>query len=218
MRASHLIRTRFEVPFFLWGLRLGSLLAAELLITQSDTTAGVLMWAPLAHGRTWIDSIMIPDLPGQAMKQPIGCKQAHIPKLEAQTLTGLNSEILDEGETESNVRTLITRGGEYRSSFLEEIRLLSLNPIRNHHPESANAEVAQLTISKNNDNDHLASHSNNEPPELDMISKAWEAAGFRVYAKAVHGDSFWLHPGANEPLALYEASEAWLSRSMAQVK
>ena len=47
-----------DVPFLLWGLRLGALLAYDLVATAALAPSALLMWQPVTAGRTFFDQFL----------------------------------------------------------------------------------------------------------------------------------------------------------------
>ena len=54
-RVVHWLQTQADGPLYLWGLRTGALLAAEL--AQSHVCQGLIMWQPVLNGGSMVDAV-----------------------------------------------------------------------------------------------------------------------------------------------------------------
>jgi pimeloyl-ACP methyl ester carboxylesterase len=216
MSISHQIRLRYDVPFYVWGARLGSLLAADLLISQSDNTSGLLLWSPLAHGRTWVDQLT----GGSSLARVISKVKArrsnlldeyrHSPSPESSSTLWTDSVAIPIKEEMSEGSPLATYlgGCRYRQSTLEELKRLSLAPVKQ---ESLGSTVKVGLIGIVSPISAKLEHGDlRQPPALVTIASNWAQAGYRVFSRAVACEPFWSSGPAQEPVSLYEASEQWL--------
>jgi hypothetical protein len=220
MRISHKIRMRFDVPFYIWGTRLGTLLAADLLISQSDNTAGLLMWAPLAHGRTWVESLARNSNSFTNNSRASRSSATKQDAVETRSLmatswnTGPASKVVPELEdTKADLGYL--DGALYRSSLLEEITNLSLAPVK----RQAFSSAPQVAFFGAVPPDPLRTIQSDLrlPPSIDIIAKNWRNFGYKVHASAIACEKFWATMTTYPPLALFEASEAWLASTLESV-
>jgi Serine aminopeptidase, S33 len=139
MSISHQIRLRFDAPFYVWGARLGSLLAADLLISQSDNTSGLLLWAPLAHGRTWVDHLsrgsnlakVISKVKATRLNRA-GPEKSTSSSSQATTnlLTQSNAMLREEDLPQESFEGSYLGGTRYKQSMIQEIKSLSLAPLK----------------------------------------------------------------------------------------
>jgi hypothetical protein len=220
MRISHKIRMRFDVPFYIWGTRLGTLLAADLLISQSDNTAGLLMWAPLAHGRTWVESLARYSDSSANSSRASHSTAPNQGAVENGSLmatswnTGPASKVTTESEdTKADLGYL--DGALYRSSLLEEITNLSLAPVK----RQAFSTAPQVAFFGAIPPDPVRTIQSDLRllPSLDIIAKNWRNFGYKVHASAIACEKFWATMTTYPPLALFEASEAWLASTLESV-
>ena len=183
MRISHQMRLKYDAPFLIWGSRLGSLLASDLLISQSDTTAGLMLWAPLAHGRTWVD--------------------------QSQEVSAIDPQSLIASEISHQNMDLRHLGGtSYRASLIDEIISLSLTPTKQHQSFGNAAKIALFGLT----HPHLKRGQDaRKPPALEAIEANWRGPGFEVHTATVPAENYWSATPTYDPIALFEASEAWLT-------
>ena len=217
MRAAHLIRTKYDAPFFIWGIRLGTLMATDLLITQSDTTKGILMWAPLAHGRSWLDQSSIDKSLSSLLLR--ASKTLETPAvLPEAPLDDLNSLVQIPPEEDGSPLLTTLDGTIYQAALLEEIRHLSLAPVKSQHQEQASARIGLFAMTSEPADPYKPSLSRPAPLALETMEKAWKNAGYRVFAQAIEGEPFWKAACKLEPLELFEATEHWLETVLHEEK
>jgi pimeloyl-ACP methyl ester carboxylesterase len=183
MRIAHHMRLKYDAPFFIWGSRLGSLLAADLLISQSDTTAGLMLWAPLAHGRTWVDQLQ------------------QVSTIDQQSL--IASDICPQNKDLKRLG-----GSTYLGSLIDEINGLSLTPTMQHQSFGNASKIALFGLT----NPYLVRGQDaRKPPALEAIEANWRESGFEVHTATVPAENYWSATPTYDPITLFEASEAWLT-------
>jgi pimeloyl-ACP methyl ester carboxylesterase len=210
MRISHQMRLKYDVPFYIWGIRLGTLLAADLFISQSDTTAGLLLWAPLAHGRTWVDhlkrSASVSNLVSKPFSNNERRKETRIAQTQASLINPPSLIACTSNDTIDHLKQL--GGSSYRASLIEEINSLSLAPTKQQQSYGNTARIGLFGVINPNTS---RNNPKRKSPALEAIESNWKAAGFEVHAEAVASENFWSSMTPYDPILLYEASEAWLS-------
>jgi Serine aminopeptidase, S33 len=219
MRISHQMRLKYDVPFFIWGLRLGTLLAVDLFISQSDTTSGLLLWAPLVHGRVWVDhlqrsaslSSILPKQKGPALypaKENVADKLS-----ETTSIISPPSVIADQKPKEGEA--LKKLGGiAFQASMIEEIKNLTLAPTKQAGPLGNATKIALFKLV----NPHsLRGQDARTPPALAAVESNWKASGLEVHAATILSESFWSAATPHDPTLLYEASETWLNSVSAKL-
>ncbi len=214
MRVSHQMRVRYDVPFYIWGTRLGTLMATDLLISQSDNTAGLLLWAPLAHGRTWVDQLKRASTSGtEAAHAQLSDSIPTSPlgdaiQTDSALLSGPQSLVSPENSEEEDARCSFA-GTIFQRSMLTELQNLSLAPLKQQSGFGATAKVALVTLEPTNTY-KFADEQTRVPPALQAITATWRRSGYQVYSSAIFGEHFWNSGRSPEPEALYRASEKWL--------
>lgn len=216
MRVSHQMRVRYDLPFYIWGTRLGTLLATDLLISQSDNTAGLLMWAPLAHGRTWVDQLKRDSSFSSDVAQPthVTSESFQAPPMDeviqedSAVLFGPQS-IVSTDNSDGEDALCSFAGTTFRRSMLTELQNLSLAPLRRQPSFGATAKVALIGLEPTN-NYRYASAQTKVPPALETISATWRSSGYEVYSGAIFSEYFWRSGRSPKPESLYGASEKWL--------
>jgi pimeloyl-ACP methyl ester carboxylesterase len=214
LRVSHQMRVRYDVPFYIWGTRLGTLLATDLLISQSDNTAGLLMWAPLAHGRTWVDLLKSDSDSPKEIGRPRISESAletalsDAIKEDSALLSGPQSIVSDENSDKEDPLCSFA-GTMFRRSMLTELQNLTLAPLKQHPNFGTTAKVALIGLEPTNP--HRFAHGESRvPPALEAIAATWRGSGYQVYSSAIFSEYFWSSGRSPEPEALYGASEKWL--------
>jgi Serine aminopeptidase, S33 len=213
MKISHTLRLRYDAPFFMWGSRLGTLLAADLLISQSDTTRGLLLWAPMAHGRTWVDQLSRGANLSQVLSKSRGIgrptAKPGLSDIDADTVGGPPSMQVDIPSL-STSKYKVLAGTSYRDALIEEIRHLSLLPVKNDAPLCNKPKIALLGVSSSIVSSKEETGRLSMPPALSTLRDNWMQAGYEVHAQNVRADPYWSSLAEVNPLELYEASEDWL--------
>jgi Serine aminopeptidase, S33 len=213
MKISHTVRLRYDIPLFLWGSRLGTLLAADLLISQSDTTRGLMLWAPMAHGRTWVDQLSRAANLSQVLSKSRALSQANSApnagEIDGDTVSGPPSLQVDIPSL-STSKCKVLAGTSYRDALIEEIRHLSLLPIKNDSQFSDKPKIAMFSVSSSLGQSKDENGRLSLPPALSTLRDNWVQAGYQVHAQNVRADPYWSSLAEVNPLELYEASEDWL--------
>ena len=207
------LRLKYDAPFYVWGVRLGTLLAADFMISQSDNTDGLLMWAPLAHGRTWVDQ----QVPGQTFSRLIKSLARKVP-FEATANRISKSRMFREPASVSpsldmavDPGDVVIAGTTYKRSLVQELLALSLNPVKLQPGFSKTPAALFLGISQG-----LKGPGGEPacPPSLQAMATNWHGAGYRVKAEGVAEPLFWANQKIVEPLTLFESSEKWLETTL----
>lgn len=207
MRIAHLMRQRHDLPFLVWGLRLGSLLAADLLISQSDTIDGVLMWAPLAHGRTWVDHLQRGNTLSRMIRsgRPVGDSATAVPSA---TPASVDSPSAADNSPDASV--LILGGTAYQRSLIDDIRRLSLNPASAWSGYGLPARIAMFGLQSAQDPLARGASPSELPPALQTMASHWRSSGFPVHARALACEPFWASQMPVDAPDLFEQTLAWL--------
>lgn len=181
-QAHHWLAGHVGGPLWLWGMRSGALLAAQLaalLQAPGDDPVNLLLWQPVASGQQMLQQF----LRLRAASQWLGAGSAD--ELPA-------SQALAQGLA---VDVAGYRLSPQLAQELAEARMPppgALRPGRLVWLETSPAQTPSLS------------------PAADKQLAVWRAAGWQVQAQAVQGPSFWQTVGTDEASALVQATLAAL--------
>ena len=175
------IKQRCAAPLWLWGLRAGCLLAADVLSRRMDV-AGLLLWQPQLFGK-------------QALRQFLRIKLAE---------NMLAAESHEAGaKAGGNLRECLARGEnvEIAGYMLAPALALGLEAVELNLPfRPVRVECVEVA----------AGGVDASPPVLTAPLKAalarWSAAGHAVRATAIHGAPYWQMAEPEEVLPLLDAT------------
>jgi len=185
MAAWTFMRREFSGPAVLWGLRLGALVAAALVRDASPSPSALLLWQPVASGRTFVNQFLrvaaAAQMTGRAAAAP-----------GAQSLR----QQLDEGAA------VDVAGYTVRPELAAGVSALALDavpppPCAVVWRESTPAASPQL------------------PPAAAKVAQLWSDAGVHVDIGAVMGPSFWAATEIEESPALIDATTDATARAIA---
>lgn len=184
--ASDWLRQRVgaDVPLWLWGLRGGTLLAAEAARqAEPQAIAGLLLWQPVLDGARHIDQFLRLKLTGDLLRGEA-----------ASGVAALRSR-LDAGEP-VEVAGYALNPALARGMSQAVLDLVDL-------PAAVRVECLELSS-------RTASEENGISPALQAKVERWRKAGIPVAAHAVPGPAFWQTVNIAEAPALIVASLAAL--------
>ncbi|MBS0293403.1 MAG: hydrolase 2, exosortase A system-associated [Proteobacteria bacterium] len=187
LAARHWLADHAGGPLWLWGLRAGAVLAAQLaslLQAQGEEAANLLLWQPVASGRQMLQQFMRLH----AASQWLGGGKDELPPAQA-LAQGRAVHIAGYCLSPALAQGLAEAQLPVPTAVLPPLpapRLLWL--------ELSSAPTPTLS------------------PAADKQLNAWRTAGWRVEAQAVAGPAFWQSVGTDEAPALIESTLAALAR------
>lgn len=185
VEAAQWLSSRVDAPLWLWGQRVGALLAVAAL-SRLDTPTRLLFWQPVMQGRQAAQQFL--RLKGAAAMGEGSAKEA---------MADLRQQ-LDAG------RTVEVAGYLLPPSLLLGLQSAVLDP---PHPGSGGNELLWLEVSSRPEPELM--------PASVAVVERWKAAGWRVQARAVGGPPFWQTTEIEEAPALVQASgEALMGTSL----
>lgn len=216
LRASHLARKRVAGPFVLWGVRLGTLLAAELAIALDQLASGLVFWQPVAKGAQLMDPLLKLARLGAAARNAAaeaghaatpgastsGSKaSAPGPSTHGQAVPGPASRAAAPGISQPELMDLA--GYRLRRELVESLGALSMQaPVLGEH--SAPCPVLMLGIQR------ASVPGSPAPKPLAQLAEHWLAEGYLVSLRVVQGEPFWASLEPSIPAAAFEAMETFL--------
>ena len=179
------MRGEFPVPAVLWGLRLGALLAASLAEDGTLGASALLLWQPVASGRTFFNQFLrlaaAAEIAGRAGSAPAGAS------VRLQLEAGAVVEVAGYG-----VHPNLVAGASALS--LDSIAPPQCAVVWRESTATAPAEV---------------------PSVATKTAQRWSDGGARVDLRAVSGPSFWATAEIEESPALIAATSEVVTRELA---
>jgi exosortase A-associated hydrolase 2 len=184
--AWHWLGQRVPVPSVLWGTRLGSLLAAELVSQHIIEPAVLLFWQPVISGRAYFSQLL-----------RLGTAQQLIGRAEARTGTKTLREIVDAGAS------IEVGGYELNSGLVKGAEAADLSTMvapasRMIWHETSISEPPALSRAAS------------------KIVSRWTDEGAKVESTVVSGPSFWATQEIVEAPELIAATSASIAAVFAR--
>jgi len=182
------MRGEFRVPSALWGLRLGALLAASLAEDGALEASALLLWQPVASGRTFFNQFLrlaaTAEIAGRAGPAPGAASVRQ--QLEA----GAVVDVAGYG-----VHPELVTGASALS--LDSIAPPQCAVVWRESTATAPAEVPSVAV---------------------KTAQRWSDGGARVDVRAVTGPSFWATAEIEESPALIAATSEAVTRELASTR
>jgi exosortase A-associated hydrolase 2 len=174
------LRPRVRGPLWLWGLRLGATLAADVARDRALGVEQLVLWQPVANGELLLTQFLRLRLAAEMLAD--GAAQSGVRELREALRGGAAQEI---GGYELHPRL---------AAEIDRLRLADLLPAveRVHWLEVAATADAKLS------------------PASQRVVEAWRSKGLDVRTAAVQGEPFWSTLEITECEALLLATEASL--------
>ena len=220
LRASQLARQRVAGPFVLWGVRLGTLLAAELAIALDQLASGLVFWQPAASGAQLMDPLLKLARLGASARAAAGAGPAGAGGGGERAGAAGGDERAgaargpEAGRPDSRTAAQENPGAaaaacvdlagyRLRRDLVDALGTLAMQPpaLGEH---SAPCPVLMLGIQR------VYAPGNPAPKPLAQLAERWLAEGYLVSLRAVQGEPFWASLEPSTPLAAFEAMESFL--------
>lgn len=181
------LRERAAAPCIAWGTRLGALLAAQLVASRAIPAHALLLWQPVASGRSFFNQFLR--------------------VATAQQLTDRHAPGVDTRA----VRTALASG------VVVEIAGYALNPQLVAGAEAVELEALDVPRCPVVWRESTPSNPPTLSPSTRATAARWTAAGADVDVRAICGPSFWAAQEIAEASSLVDDSTSAVARLVAKL-
>jgi exosortase A-associated hydrolase 2 len=171
------LRTRFDAPLTLWGLRLGALLALDHARTTTTPLAPMLLWQPVASGSTYLTQFL--------------------------RLRTANAMLGEDAAAQSGTKAL--RAALQAGETLE-IAGYDLTPALAHAIDALPAPDAMMPPVPVHWFEVLGAPGQAPGPAAARIKTAWENQGTQLHVHTMTGSPFWATTAVSTCPALLDAT------------
>ncbi|MFL6709174.1 MAG: hydrolase 2, exosortase A system-associated [Massilia sp.] len=180
------LKTHYQAPITLLGLRLGGLLALDVANSSSHALARVLLWNPVQTGATFLKQFL--------------------------RLLAVNEMLADgkdagAGGGATDARALLLHGESV------EVAGYKLAPELAAAIEACDAARLAVTACPIDWIESVASLERPEAPAITRLAAKWRAAGVTVQLHRVAGPAFWANQEIEESPVLVDATTALLAQT-----